>query len=200
MDISLTDHNFCHLALGAQLAIPAGDRFGNDRIVRSAFCIHRTSKPHAGAHSDAGAATAIGDRIAQHGYGKGMPAEPPGRGVHHSGFLVVRKRRHWKRLVARRRKWILSIVPGHTNFPFGFFMFFSGAAFPVAAGAMFNLGGYDFHLVDLLPPTHAVVALNKIFTLGAGLKDVWFELTALTVLSLIYFLLGVWLFRRMHIK
>ncbi len=86
------------------------------------------------------------------------------------------------------------------NFPFGFFMFLSGAAFPVAVGAMFSVGGRDFHLVDLLPPTHAVVALNKVFTLGAGLTDVWFELTALIVLSGLYFGLGVWLFRRMHMQ
>jgi ABC-2 type transport system permease protein len=86
------------------------------------------------------------------------------------------------------------------NFPFGFFMFLSGAAFPVMTGAMFSMGGYDFHLVDLLPPTQAVVALNKIFTLGAGLNDVWFELTTLVVLSLSYFGLGVWLFRRMHLQ
>ena len=55
------------------------------------------------------------------------------------------------------------------NFPFGFFMFLSGAAFPVPMGSMFTLWGNDFHLVDLLPPTHAVAALNKIFTLGANL-------------------------------
>ncbi|MFC1997931.1 ABC-2 transporter permease [Chloroflexota bacterium] len=86
------------------------------------------------------------------------------------------------------------------NFPFGFFMFLSGAAFPVAVGAMFSVGGRDFHLVDLLPPTHAVIALNKVFTLGAGLIEVWFELTALILLSLLYFGLGVWLFRRMHMQ
>jgi ABC-2 type transport system permease protein len=79
-------------------------------------------------------------------------------------------------------------------------MFLSGAAFPVPMGGMFILGGRDFHLVDLLPPRHAVIALNKVFTLGAGLNDVWFELTALTVLSLVYFYLGVWLFRRMHMQ
>lgn len=86
------------------------------------------------------------------------------------------------------------------NFPFGFFMFLSGAAFPVPMGSMFTLWGHDFHLVDLLPPTHAVIALNKVFTLGAGLGEVAFELTALIILSVLYFGLGVWLFRRMHLK
>ena len=86
------------------------------------------------------------------------------------------------------------------NFPFGFFMFLSGAAFPVPMGSMFTLWGRDFHLVDLLPPRHAVIALNKVFTLGAGLEEIWFELAALVVLSLLYFGIGVWLFRRMHLK
>jgi ABC-2 type transport system permease protein len=86
------------------------------------------------------------------------------------------------------------------NFPFGFFMFLSGAAFPVPMGSLFTLGGIDFYLVDLLPPRHAVMALNKIFTLGAGLGNVVYELTALVVLSGLYFGLGVRLFRKMHLN
>jgi ABC-2 type transport system permease protein len=86
------------------------------------------------------------------------------------------------------------------NFPFGFFMFLSGAAFPVPMGTIFTLGGRSFSFADLLPPTHAVTALNKVFTLGAGLVDVAFELAAVTLLSLFYFGLGVWFFRKMHLK
>jgi ABC-2 type transport system permease protein len=86
------------------------------------------------------------------------------------------------------------------NFPFGFFMFLSGAALPVPMGSLFTLGGHDFSFADLLPPTHAVKALNKVFTLGAGFDEVVFELIALVVLSLLYFGLGVWFFRRMHLK
>jgi len=86
------------------------------------------------------------------------------------------------------------------NFPFGFFMFLSGAAFPVPLGSFFTLAGHDFSFADLLPPTHAVAALNKVFTLGAGLGDVAFELAMLVLLSLLYFGVGVWLFRKMHLK
>jgi ABC-2 type transport system permease protein len=86
------------------------------------------------------------------------------------------------------------------NFPFGFFMFLSGAAFPIPMGSMFTLWGQDFNLVDLLPPRHAVTALNKIFTMGAGLGDVVFELLALIFLSVLYFGIGVWLFRKMHLN
>ena len=86
------------------------------------------------------------------------------------------------------------------NFPFAFFMFLTGAAFPVPMGSMFTLWGRDFHLVDLLAPRHAVTALNKVFTLGAGLAEVAFELAALGVLSVLYFAIGVWLFQKMHLK
>ena len=62
------------------------------------------------------------------------------------------------------------------NFPLGFLMFLTGAAFPLPRLTLFTLFGRGFALPDLLPPTHAVVALNKIFTLGSGLQGVAFEL------------------------
>ena len=40
-----------------------------------------------------------------------------------------------------------------------------------------------------------MIALNKIFTLGASFGEVAFELSMLTLLSLLYFLSGVWLFQ-----
>ena len=86
------------------------------------------------------------------------------------------------------------------NFPFGFFMFLSGAAFPVPMETLFTLGGHHFSFADILPPTHAVTALNKVFTLGAGLQEVIFELVMLVLLSILYFSLGVWLFRKLHLK
>jgi ABC-2 type transport system permease protein len=82
------------------------------------------------------------------------------------------------------------------NFPLGFLMFLSGAVFPLPRTNLFILFDHGFALPDLLPPTHAVVALNKIFTLGAGLSQVAFELIALSVLTAFYFGLGVWLFKR----
>jgi ABC-2 type transport system permease protein len=86
------------------------------------------------------------------------------------------------------------------NFPLGFLMFLTGAAFPLPRFTLFSLFGRGFSLPDLLPPTHAVVALNKIFTLGAGFGDVVFELAALTVLTLAYFGAGVWLFQRTQMR
>ncbi len=86
------------------------------------------------------------------------------------------------------------------NFPLGFLMFLTGAAFPLPRYNLFTVFGHGFALPDLLPPTHAVIALNKIFTLGAGLGDVTFELAALTVLTLAYFGAGVWLFQRTQMR
>jgi hypothetical protein len=65
---------------------------------------------------------------------------------------------------------------------------------------LFSIAGRSISLYDILPPTHAVVALNKILTLGAGLGEVAYELGALVILSAIYFVFGVWLFRRMHLQ
>jgi ABC-2 type transport system permease protein len=84
------------------------------------------------------------------------------------------------------------------NFPLGLFMFFSGAIFPLPKVVLFHLAGHEVGLFDFLPPSHAVVALNKVLTLGAGLQEVSFELTALLLLSLLYFGAGVWLFQRLH--
>jgi hypothetical protein len=52
---------------------------------------------------------------------------------------------------------------------------------------------------EFLPPTYAEVALNKVLTMGAGITDVAYELTALFFLSVRYFAAGVWLFKRMHL-
>lgn len=86
------------------------------------------------------------------------------------------------------------------NFPLGFLMFLTGAAFPLPRPTLLTLFGHPISYADFLPPTHAVIALNKIFTLGAGFGDVLFEITALVVLTLAYFGIGVWLFNRTQMK
>jgi ABC-2 type transport system permease protein len=86
------------------------------------------------------------------------------------------------------------------NFPLGFLMFLTGAAFPLPRPTLLTLFGHSISYADFLPPTHAVIALNKIFTLGAGLKDVYFEISALVILTILYFCIGVWLFQRTQMK
>jgi len=86
------------------------------------------------------------------------------------------------------------------NFPLMLLMFFTGALFPIPPVPLFTLGGRTIGLFDVLPPTHAVVALNKVLTLGAGLGDVIYELSALLILSVMYFAVGIWLFKRTHLR
>ena len=86
------------------------------------------------------------------------------------------------------------------NFPLALCMFFSSAVFPIPRVPLFTVGGRSIGLYDVLPPTHAVAALNKILTFGAGPGEVVFELAALSVLSVTYFALGVWLFKRTHLR
>ena len=86
------------------------------------------------------------------------------------------------------------------NFPMALMMFFSGIIYPMPKITVFTLGGYAVGLYDILPTTHAVAALNKVLTLGASLNDVFFELMALTLLSMLYFVIGVWMFSRIHLR
>ena len=86
------------------------------------------------------------------------------------------------------------------NFPFGLLVFLTGSIFPLPRQALFELFGRGITLFDILPPTHAVIALNKIFTLGAGLEDILFELAALILLSGLYFGVGVWIFQRTQMR
>ena len=86
------------------------------------------------------------------------------------------------------------------NFPMAMMMFFSGVVYPLPKIILFTLGGHEIGLYDILPPTHAVAALNKILTLGADLSEITFELSALAILSAIYFFIGVWMFKRFHLR
>jgi ABC-2 type transport system permease protein len=82
------------------------------------------------------------------------------------------------------------------NFPLFILMFFSGAMMPLPRNEIIA----GFALNDLLPPTHAVIALNKIFTYGAGLKDILYELTMLTTLTLLFLAIGSILFNKRHLN
>jgi ABC-2 type transport system permease protein len=86
------------------------------------------------------------------------------------------------------------------NFPLIFFMFFSGAVYPIPRINLFQIAGIQISLYDILPPTHAVVALNKVLTMGAGLGGVWYEIVSLILLSLIYFGIGIWIFQQRQLK
>ncbi|MFH1121505.1 MAG: ABC transporter permease [Bacteroidota bacterium] len=81
------------------------------------------------------------------------------------------------------------------NFPLFILMFFSGAMLPLPRNEIIT----GFALNDLLPPTHAVLALTKIFTYGAGFSDIQYELSMLSMLTIIYYITGILLFRKSHL-
>jgi ABC-2 type transport system permease protein len=86
------------------------------------------------------------------------------------------------------------------NFPLLFFMFFTGAIYPLPRIQVAELSGQIISLYDILPPTHAIGALNKVLTLGLGLGDVLYELISLILLSAVYFAIGLWLFQRRQMR
>ncbi len=85
-------------------------------------------------------------------------------------------------------------------FPFFIMMFFSGGMFPMPQIKLFSLGNHIFNVTDVLPTSHAVAAVDKIANFGMGLGDVIYEISMIIALTVIYFIIGVWLFRRKHLR
>jgi ABC-2 type transport system permease protein len=86
------------------------------------------------------------------------------------------------------------------NFPLFLFMFFTGAAFPIEGYTVFTVAGYKFTLQGLMSPTHAISALKKVMVLDMGFGDIIPELVTLILLTIIYFTIGVLVFRRRHMR
>jgi ABC-2 type transport system permease protein len=85
-------------------------------------------------------------------------------------------------------------------FPFFVLMFFSDAMFPLPKIGGLAVAGHTFYANDILPTSLTVRAFGKILNHGAGLADVGFELAGIVVLTGCYMALGVWLFRRRHLR
>jgi len=86
------------------------------------------------------------------------------------------------------------------TFPLFLLMFFTGAAFPLDGGKLFEIGGYQVMLNDILSPKFAVEALNKVLVRGQEVRETLPELAGLILLTLLYFLAGTWAFRRRHMR
>jgi hypothetical protein len=79
-------------------------------------------------------------------------------------------------------------------------MFFTGATFPIKGVALFSIAGYPITIQGLMSPTHSISAVNKVLILNMGLKDILSEIIALLTVTLLYFAIGAWAFRRRHMK
>ena len=86
------------------------------------------------------------------------------------------------------------------TFPLFILMFFTGAAFPISGGRLFTLAGITFHINGILSPTWAVNALNKVLVRGQAIGDTFPDLAMVLLLTLAYGYIGVWAFRRRHMR
>lgn len=86
------------------------------------------------------------------------------------------------------------------NFPLFLFMFFTGAAFPLEGKALFHIGGYPVSLQGLMSPTHSISALKKVMIMEMSARDILPEILALIFLTTVYFIIGIWAFRRRHMR
>jgi ABC-2 type transport system permease protein len=85
-------------------------------------------------------------------------------------------------------------------FPFFVLMFFSGGMFPLPPLRLFTVGERVININDILPTTHTINAMSKILSYDAGLRDVVFEIGAISLLTIVFFVLGVWVFTRRHMR
>lgn len=86
------------------------------------------------------------------------------------------------------------------NFPLFIFMFFTGAMFPMNVKPLFTIGSYPISPISLMSPTHAVSALNKLLIMQEDFQTIVPELVCLILLCIVYFLLGIWIYRRRHMR
>ncbi len=84
-------------------------------------------------------------------------------------------------------------------FPFFILMFFS-EMFPLPRITLFNLLGHTFYANDILPTALAVKAFGKVLNFGGAIGDIVFELGGMIVLTAVYFAIGLWVFRRRHLR
>jgi ABC-2 type transport system permease protein len=84
------------------------------------------------------------------------------------------------------------------NFPLFLFMFFTGAAFPFESKGLFYIAGYPISIQGLMSPTHAVTALRKMLILDMKMSEIIPELSALIIITIIYFIIGLLAFHRRH--
>jgi ABC-type multidrug transport system permease subunit len=51
-----------------------------------------------------------------------------------------------------------------------------------------------------MSPTHAVSALNKLLVMQEGFSGILPEIISLVILCILYFALGIWIYRKRHMR
>ncbi len=79
-------------------------------------------------------------------------------------------------------------------------VFLSGSFYQLPPLTVFTLAGHPIDLFDLFPATHGFLALQQVLSYGAGFSDIAFRLAATTILSILYFVVGVFVFQRLKMR
>lgn len=85
------------------------------------------------------------------------------------------------------------------NLPY-FLLFLLSGAFPVPRINIVSFSNHSIAVNDIFPTTPAMTALKLVMDHGKGLNDVMFEIIMIVVLTIIYFVVGIYLFSRKHMK
>ena len=83
-------------------------------------------------------------------------------------------------------------------FPFFILAFFSDSFMPLPKINLLRLAGNQVYLNDILPTATATRAFNKILNYNSGIDEIIFELIWITAIAIIYFVIGIWLFKRKY--
>lgn len=85
-------------------------------------------------------------------------------------------------------------------FPLFIMMFFSGCMFPMPKVIMFTLAGKAFGITDILSLSFTSTAFNKILNYDVGIGGVAFEILMISLLTLIYFVVGMMLYQKKRLS
>jgi ABC-2 type transport system permease protein len=72
--------------------------------------------------------------------------------------------------------------------------------FPLPPVRLITFGDRVIELNEVLPATHAITAMEKVLNAGATIAEIRYELLAMAVLTVVYFVIGVTLFTRRHMR
>ncbi len=76
----------------------------------------------------------------------------------------------------------------------------SGAMYPMPDAPIATIAGRTIQLYDLLPPAHAGEALRRVLVLGDGAGAIAYELTTMTILSVLLLVIGIFLYQRLRMR
>ncbi|MFN2227651.1 MAG: ABC transporter permease [Anaerolineae bacterium] len=76
----------------------------------------------------------------------------------------------------------------------------SGAMYPMPEAPLLTVAGRTVQVYDLVPAAHAGEAMRRVLVLGDGVGAIVYELVALTLLSVLFLGVGVWLYGRLRLK